>query len=343
MTIANVYLSSSTLLGYSYEWVNTLSIGYSYVASLPVVVDNRVLKKSESAEFVTFADQLIDQRREEGRTSCATKYRTALNSLRRFLNGRKLTFDKMDAALLLDYERFLLGLGLCRNTTSFYMRNLRAIYNRAVKQGLTEQQYPFAEVYTGIDKTVKRAIDAESVQRIQQLELPENSTIAFARDMFVSSLMLCGISLIDLAFLRKSDLQGEYILYHRQKTGQQIRIHWEPAMQAMVDKYDTGDSPYLFPIIRHPGLDEDRQYWNMLHQINKYLKRIGEMVGLTCLTTYVARHAWASIARKEEVPMASISEALGHTSERTTRIYLKSLDNSSIDRASKAVLDAIFA
>ena len=300
------------------------------------------LKKEQSNEFTVFAETLIDKKRVEGHLSLATKYQSSLNSLNRFLKGRQLTFDSMDSSLMLSYENYLKDLGQCPNTTSFYMRNLRAIYNQAVEQGLTPQNLPFSRVYTGIAKTVKRAVNIEEVQKIKAKELSPDSTADFSRNIFLFSLYTCGMSLTDIAHLKKSDLQGDYLSYCRQKTGQRISIRWEPCMQQLVDKYKNDDSPYLLPLISRPGEDEERQYQNMIHLINHHLKNLGEELGLSSkLTSYVARHSWASIAKSQDVPVSAISEAMGHTTERTTRIYLKSFDNTLVDCANQKVLSAI--
>ena len=302
----------------------------------------RFLKKEQSNVFAVFAETLIDKKREEGHRSLATKYQSSLNSLIRFLKGRLLTFEDMDSSLMLSYENYLKDLGRCPNTTSFYMRNLRAIYNQAVEQGLTPQNHPFARVYTGIAKTVKRAVNIEEVQKIKAKELPPDSAEEFSRDIFLFSLYTCGMSPTDIAHLLKSDLQGDHLSYRRQKTGQRITIRWEPCMQKLVDKYNNDDSPYLIPLITRPGEDEERQYQNRIHLINHHLKKLGEELGLSSrLTSYVARHSWASIAKSQDVPVAAISEAMGHTTERTTRIYLKSFDNTLVDCANQKVLSAI--
>ena len=302
----------------------------------------RFLKKEQSNLFAVFAETLIDKKREEGHRSLATKYQSSLNSLIRFLKGRLLTFEDMDSSLMLSYENYLKDLGRCPNTTSFYMRNLRAIYNQAVEQGLTPQNHPFARVYTGIAKTVKRAVNIEEVQKIKAKELPPDSAEEFSRDIFLFSLYTCGMSPTDIAHLLKSDLQGDHLSYRRQKTGQRITIRWEPCMQKLVDKYNNDDSPYLIPLITRPGEDEERQYQNRIHLINHHLKKLGEELGLSSrLTSYVARHSWASIAKSQDVPVAAISEAMGHTTERTTRIYLKSFDNTLVDCANQKVLSAI--
>ena len=305
-------------------------------------VIKRFLKKEQSNEFAVFAETLIGQKREEGHRSLVTKYQSSLNSLNRFLKGKLLTFEDMDSSLMLSYENYLKDLGRYPNTTSFYMRNLRAIYNQAVEQGLTPQNHPFARVYTGIAKTVKRAVNIEEVQKIKAKELPADSSSEFSRNIFLFSLYTCGMSLTDIAHLKKSDLQGDYLSYCRQKTGQRITIRWEPCMQKLVDKYKNGDSPYLLPLIAHPSEDEERQYQNMIHLVNHHLKNLGEELGLSSkLTSYVARHSWASIAKSQDVPVSAISEAMGHTSERTTRIYLKWFDNTLVDSANQKVLSAI--
>ena len=319
-----------------------LSLDHSRKAYQAKDVVKRFLKKEQSDEFAVFAETLIGQKREEGHLSLAIKYQSALNSLNRFLDGRLLTLDEMDASQMLSYENYLKKQGLCSNTTSFYMRNLRAIYNQAVEQGLTPQNYPFARVYTGIAKTVKRAVNVEEVQKIKTKELPADSTVAFSRDIFLFSFYTCGMSLTDIANLKKTDLQGDNLSYCRRKTGQRITIHWEPCMQQVADKYKNEGSPYLIPIITCPGEDEARQYQNKIHLINHHLKKLGEELGLSSkLTSYVARHSWASIAKSQDVPVAAISEAMGHTTERTTRIYLKSFENTLVDCANQKVLSAI--
>ena len=305
-------------------------------------VIRRFLMKESSDDFMSFAEKLLREKLAEGHRSLVVKYQTSLRSFDRFLDGRHLTLEEMDVALMSSYEKYLKQRGLCPNTTSFYMRNLRSIYNQAVINGLTHQRNPFARVYTGVAKTVKRAIQADDVQKIRTIPLPAGSAAALSRDLFLFSLYTCGMSLIDIAHLKKTDIQGRYLSYNRQKTGQLIRIRWEPCMQQLVDKYAIPESPYLFPIIARPGVEEMRQYQNMIHLVNHHLKKLGKQLELSSkLTSYVARHSWASIAMSRHVPVAAISEAMGHTSERTTRIYLKLFENTIIDCANQKVLSVL--
>jgi Phage integrase family. len=151
-----------------------------------------------------------------------------------------------------------------------------------------------------------------------------------------------GMSFVDMAFLKKKDLQNGILTYRRKKTGQQLFIKWEKPMQELIDKYNTSETSYLLPIIQNNGVDEWHQYQNEAHRINRNLKHIGKQIGLGIpLTTYVARHAWASIAQSKNVSLPVISEALGHDSEQTTRIYLASLDTSIVDKANSLILMSI--
>ena len=249
---------------------------------------------------------------------------------------------EVDSDLMIEYETYLKSRGVCPNTSSYYMRGLRAIYNRAVEKGMTVQRDPFKYVYTGIGKTVKRAVPLKVIRRIRDMDLALFPAMDFARDIFMFSFYTRGMSFIDMAYLKKKDLQNGILSYRRQKTGQQLFVKWEKPMQEIVDKYDTVSTPYLLPVIKDMNADARRQYKNAAHLVNDKLKKLGVRLGLDIpLTSYVARHGWASIARSRNIPLATISEAMGHDSEKTTRIYLASLDTSSVDKANSQILKAL--
>lgn len=299
-------------------------------------------RSEEGHTFLSYGMELTKDLKGIGKVRTAETYRSALNSFQRFWDNRAdLPLEDVTSHTMVAYENWLKGGGICPNTTSYYMRNLRAIYNRAVEQGLISQQHPFRHVYTGIEKTRKRAVSLEVIRKIRNMELKQKQ-LAFARDLFMFSFYTRGMSFVDMVFLKKKDLQNGILSYRRNKTGQQLFIKWEKPMQELVEKYDTAGTPYLLPIIRNNGVDEWRQYHNEVHRINRNLKKIGEQIGLGIpLTTYVARHAWASIAKSKNIALSVISEALGHDSEQTTRIYLASLDTSVIDKANSLILMAI--
>lgn len=291
--------------------------------------------------FLSFARQLIQELKKIGKRRTAETYTTALNSFLRFRGERDLLFEEVDSNLMVEYETFLKGINVCPNSSSFYMRNLRAIYNRAVERELTVQRYPFKHVYTGVDKTVKRAVPLKVIRRIRDLDLTLSPVLDYARDLFMFSFYTRGMAFVDMAYLKKKDLQNGVLVYRRQKTGQQLFIKWEKPMQEIVGKYDTSATPYLLPIIRDMDTDARKQYKNAAHLVNDKLKKIGRQLGLAIpLTSYVARHAWASIAKSKNIPISTISEAMGHDSENTTRIYLASLDTSVVDKANSLILNS---
>ena len=292
--------------------------------------------------FLLYGKELLVELRKIGKVRTAGTYQSALNSFERYLNNRgDVSLDALDSNQMIAYESWLKGNGICPNTSSHYMRNLRAIYNRAVEQGFVAQQNPFKHVYTGIDKTRKRAVSLDVVREIRDLNLTKKSLV-FARDIFLFSFYTRGMSFVDMAFLKKKDLQNGILTYRRNKTGQLLFVKWEKPMQELIDKYDTFDTPYLLSVIRNNGVDEWHQYQNAAHRINRNLKQIGKQIGLDIpLTTYVARHAWASIAQSKNIALSVISEALGHDSEQTTQIYLSSLDTSVVDKANNLILMSI--
>lgn len=297
-------------------------------------------KELVSNEYLfPFMQETIVQLQKLGKTRTAETYQSALASFMRFREGKDVLISHIKDNLIVAYENSMKASGLSSNTTSFYMRILRAVYNRAVKQGITKQKYPFQYVYTGVAKTRKRAVDISIVRRLAEMDLDRNPSAALARDMFLFSFYTRGMSFVDMAYLRKSDLSHGVLEYRRRKTGQNMFIRWEKCMDEIVSNYDNPSSFYLLPIITTYDTDERQQYINMSHKINRSLKSLGKKLGLpTPLTMYVARHTWANAARKKKIPISVISEGMGHTSEMTTRIYLSSLDADIIDRANKKIL-----
>lgn len=297
----------------------------------------------ETGGFMCFARSLTTELKRTGRERTAERYTTVLNSFRRFLAERgDIPLNRIESALMVEYESHLKAEGICPNSSSFYMRGLWAVYNRAVEKGLTVQRNPFRHVYTGIDKTVKRAIPLKAVRQIKDQDLRLEPTMDWARDLFMFSFYTRGMSFIDMAYLKKSDLKNGVLSYRRQKTGQRLFIKWEKPMQEIVSRYDTSGTPYLLPVIRDMRTDGRKQYKSAAHRVNRLLKKLGMRLGLAIpLTMYVSRHGWASIAKSRNIPVSIISEAMGHDSEKTTLIYLASLDTSAIDKANSLILKAL--
>lgn len=278
-----------------------------------------------------------------GRMRTSETYSCTLNSFMRFRKGVDVYINEIDSELLLSYEAWLKGQGVCLNTISFYMRILRAVYNRAVEKGIIQQRYPFKHVYTGIEKTQKRAVNIKMIRQIKLANLSLFPHLDYARDMFMLSFYTRGMSFVDMAYLRKENLNDGILSYRRKKTGQLLYIRWERCMQDIIDKYPKiSNSPYLLPIIKKAEDDARKQYLNAILCINKNLKDLSKMLGFsTKLTTYVARHSWASIAKSKNIPLSVICEGMGHDSEMTTQIYLASLDNAVIDKANSLILKGL--
>ena len=303
---------------------------------------------NEFKRFVTdcslfnFAQSIIALLKHDSRLRTAETYKSALMSFSRFRNNKDIILDCITSETMESYEAWLKNRGVVPNTISFYMRILRAVYNRAVEKGMIENLLPFRKVYTGIDKTVKRALPISALKKIKSLNLSQQPSLDYARDMFLLSFCLRGMSFIDMAYLKKSDLKDGYVTYRRRKTGQQLIIQWTNEMQLILNKYPENESIYLLPIIRNNNTNTRCICRNKSYNINHSLKKIAGMTGVNIpLTLYVARHSWASAAKTNGVPVSVISEGMGHDSESTTRIYLASLDTSLIDRANSLVINSL--
>lgn len=290
-----------------------------------------------------FMQDIIRQLKQLGKVRTSETYTAALASFMKFREGQDILLGEIDSDTMMLYEAWLKGKGICPNSTSFYMRILRAVYNRAVEKELTEQKYPFKHVYTGIDKTVKRAVPLKEIKHIKELDLTLKPHLEYARDMFLFSFYTRGMAFIDMAYLKKSDLKNGILTYRRRKTGQQLTIKWEKCMEEIVSKYKNAyNTEYLLPIIVNPLVDARKQYRNAIYRVNTALKDIAKSVGLSiALTMYCTRHSWASIAKTQNIPISVISEGMGHDSEETTRIYLASLDTSIVDKANSLIIKSL--
>ena len=209
-------------------------------------------KQANEQSLFNFMQGVIAQLQQMGKQRTSETYRCTLKSFMQFREDKDVLLEDIDSDLMLMYEAYLRGRGLTKNSTSFYMRILRAVYNRAIEKDLTTNRNPFKHVYTGVDKTVKRAIPLKAIKQIKNLDLSLQPSLDFARDMFLFSFYTRGMSFIDMAYLKKKDLYNGILSYRRRKTGQQLFIRWEECMQKIVDKHDADYySPYLLPILKY--------------------------------------------------------------------------------------------
>lgn len=313
--------------------------GLQYTADDVIDEFNRY---AQEYSLFNFMESIIIKLKQNGKVRTSETYTSALNSFKKFRKDEDIMLDCLNSEVMEAYEAWHQSRGVAPNTISFYTRILRAVYNRAVEEDIVENKNPFRHVYTGVDKTIKRALPLPIIKKIKALDLSLTPALDYARDMFMMSFMLRGMSFIDMAFLRKTDLQNGYVTYRRRKTGQKLVIEWTNEMQLILDKYPENASDYLLPVIRNPGTNERCTYHNMGYNINHSLKAVAKVVGVSIpLTLYVARHSWASIAKSKGIPLSVISEGMGHDNEATTQIYLASLDTSAVDKANSLILKSI--
>lgn len=235
------------------------------------------------------------------------------------------------------------GKGICKDTLSCYMRSLRAVYNKAVEQGLTEQKEPFVNVFTGISRTRKRSIEKADINKLRAVQVKPGSFMQLVRDVFLFCFYACGMPFVDVAFLKKSQIKGGMLVYHRRKTDQVVQIKLEPCMQEIINRYRSDGSDYVFPFLT--SQDEDtayREYKRKFSYYNKTLKTLGKLAGVDKpLSSYVARHTWATLAFMSSVDMSVIAQALGHTDVKTTRIYVEDIGNGKQNSANKKLLNEV--
>ena len=311
----------------------------------PYTTEQVIARFRNPGRFVSVLDFMNGQIRflsECNRLGTALNYRRAADSLALFLNGRCLLLSELTARFIEQYSDHLLRKGLVRNSVSFHMRILRAVYNKAVRCGIVEQTHPFRNVYTGIDRTRKRAVGENVIARLIRMDLPDNAQLALTRDMFVFSFYTRGMSFVDMVYLRKTDIQEGIIRYARHKTGQQLAVRVEPCIRDIIDRY-AGPTPYVFPVLRgEEQIQCFNQYKTALRHYNRRLEKLSRLLGMEHgISSYTSRHTWATMARNHNIPISIISAGMGHSSERTTQIYLSTLENSVIDSANHDILEAL--
>jgi integrase len=267
--------------------------------------------------------------------STIDNYTTALRSLVLY-TGREMAFADFNAMTLQGYERWLRSRNICLNTISCYMRSLRALFRQT---GIPHVEDDFKTVFTGSTRTRKRSIPVEAIIRLRQLSLPEGSFIALARDVFLFSFYAMGMPFVDVAHLRHAQLTQGTIVYNRQKTGQQVAIAVEPALQTLMDKYRSPQSDYVFPQLY---TKTPHEYQILLGHYNRALHRLRHLAGIEApLTSYVVRHTWASTAFRSNVELNVISKALGHTNPQTTLTYIREIDDNQLAQANKKIISTV--
>ena len=307
-------------------------------------------RKFELKTVKQFYQELIEQYKANDKCGNRLIYKSSYNSINVFTNGNlEIPFSAIDVAWLNKYEKWLRSKGNKETTMSLLFRTLRSAYNKAIESKCARKSdYPFNDYrISKFDvSTEKRAIAKADVLKFSTDVRPigKRQYVQLSKDIFIFSYLCGGINFTDIANLTKDNIiEGKRLHYIRQKTGKLIKLGLSEEAIQIIRRYAVESKGYLFPILNaqlhKTPLQKQNRIHKMLGKVNKNLKLLAADLGVEAnLTTYVARHSFASVLKKSGVNIALISEALGHSDLTTTQIYLDSFDNEQIDNAMKNLL-----
>lgn len=300
--------------------------------------------RHSDADFLAFMEMQISEKNLYQKCKTALNYGSAYRSFVSFLRVKErmftLNFSQITSELIRRYEFYLIEeRKIRRNSSSFYIRILRAVFHKGLAYYDLNLPNPFRSVYAGVDTTVKRAVDVNVITKLIKYQ-SENEQLNFTKDAFLFCFLARGMAFIDFVKLQKSNCQNGRIIYRRSKTRRLLSIKVNTMMVEIINRYADPKSEYLFPVLKTPTFTQ-MAYEKALQHYNYHLRKLAEEIGVDSLTSYVARHSWATQASRLHIPTRVISESMGHSNERVTAIYLASLDNHEIDMANKKVLDKI--
>lgn len=285
--------------------------------------------------LVHAAKKIIDSVEGQKRRKTIDNYKTAIRAVERCF-GDKLYLDSLTSNTMEQFAYWLRDQGICPNTMSCYMRSLRSLTTLLVGKELSGKL--FAQVFTGNTRTVKRAVDTADIIRLKSISLPPYSYLSKARDLFLFCFYAQGIPFVDAVRLQWSQVSQEALTFYRHKNGQRVSVALDPLLTQIMQRYRSEHSDWVFPDF-HPV--DERDYQLQLNRYNRALKRLTELADIKSkLTSYVARHSWASMAYRANVDLPVISKALGHTNPQTTLIYVKEINDARLAQANRKLLDA---
>jgi site-specific recombinase XerD len=294
--------------------------------------------KPKVMSFKLFAESLITQMYAVNRAGNAIVYQTAVNRFLDFCAKPTIQFKEITYTLLDQFAHHLALEGLRQNSIANYFRSLRAIYNKAIKAKVIDRSaYPFLDLKIKSEKTTKRAVLRKDISSLEQLDLSADKAFEKALKCFLLSFYLIGLSFTDLAYLTKKNIQDGRVVYRRRKTHKNYSIKLYPKAEAILNELYQEGNKYLLPILPNDVIEDSLKAKQLIHQwiktTNKYLKRLGKEVRIEApLTTYVARHTFATTAKKLGYSNELIAEALGHEyGNKITNIYLDSFDKEIVD------------
>jgi len=275
------------------------------------------------------------------------------NRMNNYITGKPLNFVDITPTWLKKFETWLQKAGKGTSTCGIYVRNIRVLFNLAIKKHKVRAEYPFTDHKPKKAKGRKIALTANQISLIANYKT-EHPQEQFYRDIFMFSFLGNGVNLSDIARLKYSNIRDGEIEFVREKTkdeeNEEDRLHVPISknMQSIIDRCGNkaiGFDSYIFPILK-PEWSEERNYAEikqLTKQVNKYVRRIAKAVGIKeKISSYVARHSWATIAKNSGTSTEFISEALGHSSVIVTKRYLKSFEKSTREEHSEKMENSVY-
>lgn len=293
--------------------------------------------------FFEYAQQIVDELTKAKRIGTRNSYRDAATFVEKCHGSKDLTFEQIDFEFLMRLETSHYAKGNATNGLAVYMRSIRAIYNRAMKAKIVAKDlYPFSDYTIKTAPTKKRALGAEQLQRIIALDLDKSHPLFKARNYFVASYMMYGMNFTDMAYLTEENIIDGRIQYRRNKTSKLYDIKIIPALQEILTNYRSlnPDSLYIFPILKRQSAEgQSRDIKWARKRYNNKLREIAKLCGIPGnLTSYVSRHSFATQAMLRKIPLLAISAMLGHSSIKTTQIYLQDLPTEQLDDYNEQIM-----
>lgn len=304
-------------------------------------------KRMEDKRYMsTFIQEECVQLEATGHHNTVSQYRSVLNSVMHYCHDTGVSdtilLQEIGESFIISYRKYLELQGLKKSTVSTYLSTLRAIYNKAYKAGIVPVKA--ANFQGNIPRpapTEKRAVSAALIRYILDASLNNDPELIPSRDIFAASIFLEGMAVRDIMNLQKDNLKDGVITYRRSKTGRILSCRVITELQQLLDKYASDDS-HLFPFLLSDSHHSHRDYKTALRRLNRHLHKLENVLHIPFhLTTYVARHSWASLAQECNTPIEKISQALGHTSTIITQVYLKAFNRSVIDEVNETVIQRV--
>ncbi|MFT6923144.1 MAG: integrase/recombinase XerD [Crocinitomicaceae bacterium] len=328
---------------------------YSSETTSPKSKEHYIARRVNTASLTDYANQKVIRLLSAGRLGSAEAVKTSMTALNRFINKESIPFTDINVITLKNYTAFCYGRGNKPNTIGACLRQVRALFNEAINEDLIEEKlYPFRKFkIPRSPKTKNRALRLHEIEEIRKLELKHGSALCNARNYFLFMFNNMGINFIDLVKLKKSQFsKTEYdklgnliagrISYERSKTQGSFSIKLTNESISVLNQYDVSSkvsSEYIFPFGFENTEQGRERYKQQRKRVNRKLKELAKLAKIDEeLTTYFARHSWATIAKRKMVPITLISEGLGHADLKTTQIYLGSFDDDVLDDANESIV-----